>query len=102
MLRLLAIACAVVACHRADAQTHDPATVVGYATLPFALTGPARGTVRLIVRGSAEISDACPDAALRAFVSEYDGELELRPDGSFSARLAPFQPPVATPSGCPA
>ena len=59
-----------------------------------------RGSVRVILRGAGDISDACPDAGERAFVAEYDGELVLSSDRTFEARLVPFDPPVATPSGC--
>lgn len=88
-------------CKRARAYPESRAVLVGHASfVGEAPSEPQRGSVRIIVRGTGDISDACPDAAAREFVAEYDGELLLSTDGSFEARLGPFDPPVATPAGC--
>lgn len=90
----------VVCGHRAAAQLDSDASLVGLASLPTPLGYPQYGHVRVILAGSADIADACPDSAAGRFVAEYDGELVIATDGSFQAQLVPLTPPVATPSGC--
>ena len=75
--------------------------LVGRATIDgVTLSEDVHGTVRMIIHGTGDISDDCPDARGRAFVSELDGDVVIAPDGSFEADLYPFSPTVATPSGC--
>jgi hypothetical protein len=101
LIALLGIAAAGASCKSARANRESRAVLVGRASFPDQAPGEAqRGGVRFIVRGVGDISDDCPDAAARQFLAEYDGELVLAADGSFEARLVPFDPPVATPSGC--
>jgi hypothetical protein len=64
------------------------------------LANEVGGDVRMIIHGTGDISDECPDADRRAFVSELDGRVVIAPDGSFAVDLFPFSPAVATPSGC--
>jgi hypothetical protein len=89
-------------CHHADAQPESEAQLIGYAYFTDVVPDDTQiGTVRFILRGTGDISDDCPDANLRQWVAEYDGQLEVARDGAFDAHLVPIAPPVATPSGCP-
>jgi hypothetical protein len=102
---LLLVGLALAAgCARAHAQDDAaPTTLVGRVYFGNVQpTGTVYGSVRLILYGTGEISDDCPDANLHQFIAEYHGGLAANPDGAFEAHLIPFEPPVATPSGCPA
>ena len=76
-------------------------TMEGEAALPYVPLGPSDGRVRMVVHGTAAIYDNCPDATNREFVSAYVGSMVMESDGSFTAHLAPSQPAVTTPLGCP-
>lgn len=98
------IAQAVLGCgRRAAARPESQAVLLGHASFPQwspPIAQPQQGSVRVIVHGEGEIDDDCPDRDAGRFVAEYDGALSVATDGSFEAALAPFTPPVATPSGC--
>jgi hypothetical protein len=85
---------------RVSASPETYVTLSGRASLPEPLGVPLQGTVRMILRGNGDIDDDCPDRDAGHFVAEYDGVLVIESDGSFSAPLSPFHPPVATPAGC--
>ncbi|HEY0253342.1 MAG TPA: hypothetical protein VGC41_17530 [Kofleriaceae bacterium] len=87
---LLLLAALVPACKAAEAQRPESrTTVIGQAQFPGELPTTHDGTLRLTIRGTAEVSDDCRVSGDQAFVATYDGGLTVQPNGQFNAALAP-------------
>jgi hypothetical protein len=99
MILLLA---ALSACRSAEARPESKATLTGTAQFPNELPTTDHGSVRLTIRGTAEVSDDCKTSGDQNFVATYDGELIVQPDGQFNSSLYPGSPTVALANGCSA
>ena len=99
---MLLLAALIPACRAAEARPESRATLAGTAQFPDALPTTDHGSVRLTVRGSAEVSDDCKTSGDQNFVGTYDGELVVQPDGQFNASLYPTSASVALANGCSA
>jgi hypothetical protein len=76
--------------------------VSGTARFPADPPTTNTGTLRLTIRGLAEINDSCRGSGNQRFTATYDGQLEVQPDGQFTAALYPTAPAVTVSSGCSA
>ena len=101
-MKYLLLLAALSACHAAEARPESKATLTGAARFPADLPTTDRGTVRLTLRGSAEVSDDCKQSGDQDFVATYDGTLIVQPDGQFNASLFPSSPTVVLANGCTA
>jgi hypothetical protein len=99
---MLLLAALIPACRAAEARPESRATLAGTAQFPNELPTTDRGTVRLTIRGIAELSDDCKTSGDQSFVATYDGELIVQPDGHFDSSLYPTSPTIALESGCSA
>ncbi|MFT3695019.1 MAG: hypothetical protein QM831_17915 [Kofleriaceae bacterium] len=100
-MRFLLLALLIPACREADAQRpSSKATLQGHAQFPQDLPTTHDGTVRLTIRGTAEVSDDCKTSAEQNFEATYDGALTVEPDGQFQAALYPN--PIQLANGCSA
>jgi hypothetical protein len=102
LTRMLLLAALIPACRAAEARPESRATLAGTAQFPTDLPTTDHGTVRLTIRGSAEVSDDCKTSSNQNFVATYDGELVVQPDGQFNSSLYPTSPTVALANGCSA
>lgn len=89
-MRYLLLLALIPACREADAQRpSSKATLVGQAQFPQDLPTTHDGTVRMTIRGTAEVSDDCRVSADQNFEATYDGALTVQPNGQFQAALYP-------------
>ena len=102
LTRMLLLAALIPACRAAEARPESKATLSGVAQFPDALPTTDHGSVRLTIRGSAEVSDDCKTSGDQNFVATYDGELIVQPDGQFNSSLYPTSSTVALANGCTA
>ena len=100
LTRMMLLLAALSACRAAEARPESRTTLTGTAQFPTELPTTDRGTVRLTIRGTAEVSDDCKTSGDQDFVATYDGELIVQSGGQFNASLYPTSPTVALANGC--